>query len=894
MRALAIGDPGDQRVMGETLPVAPLLTTIPATAATQGAFGQVYNWPLIPLHMAMMPDGRLMSFGSTALGRQTGFTIYDIYDPAQGLFNGHLTLPNNTGVDLFCSQQLFLTSSNQMLTIGGDIYSVEGTSSTNAGNNSSTLFTGTSNTLTRSNNMNLPRWYATGITMTNGETFIMGGLGGEAYPEIRSAAGVFRPLSGANTSRLDYWYPRLFEVPDGRIFGFDSYGNYFYVTPTGAGSLQIVNQWNVSLFGDAGSAIQYRPGLILQLAGYSQAASIIDIRGATPTLTSIGNAPLRRQTGTASLLPNGDVIHTGGSTLYNDLATAHRSVEIWNPTTRVWTRGASGTQSRLYHSMNMLMPDGTVLIGGGGAWGPENNTNVEFYYPSYLFNGTQMAVRPLVTASPTMMEIGRTFNLTISDSTSPVTRVTMIKSGSVTHNVNFEQNFNELTFTRVGNVLTVNAPTSRLLATAGYYMVFAINAAGVPAQARMIRVDAAGTVVTPPVVTIPGAPSGLAGAFATGTGVTLNWTTATNGTSYSIERQLGASGAWTVVGAVGNIMTFTDPIIAAATYNYRVRSLNSTGFGPYSNIASVVVTAPPTPTLIAPTGLSGYTCGVGCWSPDTGVRFNWTPSLGATNHVVQRSVGAAAFVTVATLGATASAYIDRNVVSGTAYFYRVQATTATGSSVFATLSYSVTSNITLVVTPPPPPPVGSAFAISSQGQTGYLMMNWWRGDPVIEGDFRVPGICTGPLSTGGNCVLGAYKAMKPQAFNIATAANNPAAVTGLIMMDVPQFDDNGIYSYAHYRLPIEFVRTACTLRVQHIRTRGRLEFPLNAPGLEILDHTITLTQSLCDSYPTGTMTQTWLNSFNTVLDTYLGPRVSYIPDPYPYNDPRSGLDPSQR
>ena len=96
------------------------------------------------------------------------------------------------------------------------------------------------------------------------------------------------------------------------------------------------------------------------------------------------------------------------------------------------------------------------------------------------------------------------------------------------------------------------------------------------------------------------------------------------------------------------------------------------------------------------------------------------------------------------------------------------------------------------------------------------------------------------------------------------------------------------------RVPIEFVKTACTLKVQHVRTRGRLEFPLNPPGLEILDHTITLSQALCDSYPTGVMTQTWLGAFNIALDAYLGPKVNYVPDPYPYNDPRSGLDPSQR
>ncbi len=991
-KALAVGDPGDQKVMGETSPVAPPLAAIPANAATQGAFGQVYNWPLIPIHMAMMPDGRLMSFGTTALGRQTGFTIYDIYDPAQGLFNGHLTLPNNTGVDQFCSSQVFLASSNEMLTIGGDVYSEAATSSINTGTNATALFKGTTNTLTKGNNMNLPRWYASGITLRNGETFIMGGLGGEAYPEIRGTNGTFRPLTGADTSRLDYWYPRIFEKEDGRVFGYDSYGNYYMVNVAGTGSLQIINQWDYTRFGETGSAVQYRPGKILQLAGYSTSASIIDFSGATPTFTATTNSPLRRQTGTASLLPNGNVIYTGGSTNYNELATAHRSVDIWNPTTGQWTRGASGTQSRLYHSINMLMPDGTVLIGGGGAWGPESNTNVEFYYPPYLFNGAQMAVRPTVTAAPTNVAIGGTFQLTVNDPTSPIARVTMIKSGSVTHDMNLEQNFNELTFTRAGNVLTVTAPTVALNAPPGYYMVFAINAAGVPAQARMVRIDVAGTVVTPPppppppVATVPGAPTTLAGGYTYGTGVRLNWAaSAGTVTSVSVERRTGAGGAWAVLAVLGNVTTYTDPIATQATYNYRVRSANSAGYSVYSNIAAVSVTAPPTQTLPAPSGLSGYTCGAGCWSTDTGVRFNWTPVTGATTHVVQRAEGAGTFATVATLGAGVGIYIDKNVTSGVTYFYRVQALNATATSAISTLTYGVTSNITLgggqpQITPPNSNPAvtggavvgnialsgststpstgaalvgyewaltsvgttgatfvgaingvnatvnttaagtfiaslkitdsagqvhtdtvsvtvtapaqGGTFSIVSQEQTRYLVMNWWRANPATEGDFRDPGkvggMCTGPGTTGGDCYLGARKTFRPQAFNIATA---PATVAGLIMMDVPQFD-NGVYSYAHYKLPVELIKNGCSFSVRHVRTKTNLEFGLNPPGLEILPHQFNMTQALCDSYPAGAMTQAWLNALNTQLTTYLGAPVAYNPIAYPYNDPRTHTDPT--
>lgn len=972
----ALGDPV-QRPMGETVPVAPVPTTIPADARTKGMWSHVYDWPLIPIHMSMLPDGRLMSYGTTADGRQTGSTIYDVYDPAQGLFSGHMTLPNGTGTDIFCSTQLFLPIANQLLTIGGDNF-VNGWTQ-NTGNNNSTLYTPGDNSLVRGVNMNRPRWYASGLTLSSGETFIMGGLGGADRPEVRGTTGTFRLLGGADTSRLDYWYPRLWNNWDGRVFGYDSYGNYYYVNPTGNGALQIVNQWDVNRFGETGSAVMYRPGRILQLAGYSSAVSLIDIRGTTPTMTPAGQMTSRRQTMSASVVPNGQVIVTGGSEVYNELAGANKNADIWDPTTGAWTVGATGNIARLYHSINLLMPDGTILVGGGGAWGPLNNLNVEFYYPPYLFNSSGgLATRPIIDAAPTTMELGKSFTLTVSDSTSPITRVTMIKTGSVTHGLNPEQNFNELSFTRSGDVLTVTAPTNSWDANPGYYMVFALNAAGVPSLARIIKVDVAGSM--------PVAPTNLSGSFIAGTGARLTWTQSTstgvtqniiargtsatgpftniatiaasttytdplftNGTFYyvvkavnangaspnsnvatvaistsppptsppgaitgltatfasgvnlawtnptgqpitsiAIQRRVGTTGTWGTVATLTEVRTtHTDPLTTAGTYNYRAQAVNSAGSGPFSSVASVTIPAAPPPAVAAPTGLSGYTCGAGCWTTDTGIRFNWTRSVtsGVTQYAVQRSTTGAngPWTVVATLG-DVNVYVDKNVTAGTTYWYGVQAIAGTASSNWVILNYGVTSNITLGGTPPPP----TGFSIVSQEQTKYLVMNWWRGDPAAEGANRQPGICTG-VPPAGNCFLGARKTFRPMAFNIASS---PATVAGLIMMDVPQFE-NGVKTFDHYRLPVEFVRSACTFKVRHVRTHGSLEFPLNPPGLEILDHTFTLTQSLCDSYPAGAMTQAWLNQLNVALDAYLGPKVAYNPIAYPYNDPRSGKDPSQ-
>ena len=60
------------------------------------------NWPLVPVHATLTPDGRVLTFGSDSGGKATGFFIYDVWDPAAGLSGGHVTLSNTTGTDIFC------------------------------------------------------------------------------------------------------------------------------------------------------------------------------------------------------------------------------------------------------------------------------------------------------------------------------------------------------------------------------------------------------------------------------------------------------------------------------------------------------------------------------------------------------------------------------------------------------------------------------------------------------------------------------------------------------------------------------------------------------------------------------------------------------------------------
>src|SRR5256886_17278237 len=136
--------------------------SIPPDAHLKGMWSPVAPWPVIGIHAVLLPEGRVLTYGTDTNGRQTGFFTYDVWDPAAGLGAGHLTLPNGTGTDVFCGSQLVLPHSGAgVLLAGGDNWNGSGT--TNTGNNNSNIFDSAANTLTRAGNMNRARWYSTAI-----------------------------------------------------------------------------------------------------------------------------------------------------------------------------------------------------------------------------------------------------------------------------------------------------------------------------------------------------------------------------------------------------------------------------------------------------------------------------------------------------------------------------------------------------------------------------------------------------------------------------------------------------------------------------------------------------------------------------------------------------------
>ena len=303
-----------------------LLGSQPAEANRRdGLWGGQGAWPLIPIHMLLLPEGRVLTYGSNPDGTQTGRFWYDVWDPSLGNpASGHLTLRNTTPTDLFCSAHLVLPGSNDALLLGGDNWISSTRSTNNRGNNNSLIFRNQATpTLTSAAKMKRARWYATATTLPNGETYIQGGKDGTDRAEIRSASGSFRML-GFDSSALTYWYPRNFVTPSGRVFGVSNQSMY-YVDPAGAGKLTMAgNTSAASPSGVTTTDVMYDVGKILRTGGGSQSSTgFAEGKAAAIIIDTNGNAPRVRS--------------TAANARQAPLAHRHRSAG--------WSRGGHGRQS---------------------------------------------------------------------------------------------------------------------------------------------------------------------------------------------------------------------------------------------------------------------------------------------------------------------------------------------------------------------------------------------------------------------------------------------------------------------------------------------------------------------------------------------------------------------
>lgn len=465
-----------------------------ATPRGAGAVGQwsaAFDWPINAIHVVLTPDGKVMSYGSDPEGAQGAQLYYDVWNPATRAHS--LLLHPLTSTDIFCSAQVVLPTSGQVLLAGGDTRGINGR--VNTGVNDVNLFDPVTLELRRSDFfMAYARWYGSLVPLADGRVLAIGGIdadaGGSGIPEIFTQGQSWRTLSGIPYWPADYLYPRGVLAPNGQVV-VASFSELYAIQTAGSGRGEQI--------GTLPSAINwlmpwamFDRGKILMVAG-NGSAMVIDVNSSPPVVSAVPGPGPNRIWASTTVLPDGQVLITGGSAQQNEKVNEAYSADIWNPKTRQWTVGATAQNFRLYHSTALLLPDATVLSAGGGSPGPVVNLNAEIYSPPYLFakdGSSNRLPRPMINSAPANITLGSTFRISVG-STPSIRRVTLVRTGSVTHSTNFEQRFLELPFRKAGNGLDVTINEGPNTVPPGHYMLFAIDDAGVPSIAKIVRINSA-------------------------------------------------------------------------------------------------------------------------------------------------------------------------------------------------------------------------------------------------------------------------------------------------------------------------------------------------------------------------------------------------------------------
>ncbi|MEP7176342.1 MAG: galactose oxidase-like domain-containing protein [Gemmatimonadales bacterium] len=491
---------------------APIAVSALPSEATTGKWGPLVPWDIVPLHMHLLPNKKVLAWGKYEDGTSMTSmmaTAPRLWTPSQGAPTSATVVRADTM--LFCSGHAFMPDGRLMVS-GGHKQDDVGIDVTNIFDPQSESW-----------QPGLPkmahgRWYPTVTTLPDGRMLTMAGRDSAGRvvttPEVW-ANGAWAELRGAGTLEIPY-YPRNFVAPNGLVFmaGERIQARWFDPDATSAGgqgkwttSPGLAHRWPFNR--DYGTAVMYEPGKIMYAGGggnrtWGQSpdakdnqptatAEKIDLTAASPVWSSAGSMAIPRRHLNSTILPDGTVLITGGTRGggFVDInpGNAAREAELWDPATDQWTTLAANSVMRVYHSVSLLLPDGTVLHGASGnafagAVPVPDQQNHEIFSPPYLFKGA----RPTITSAPASVGYGQTFAVATPNA-AQITGVRWIHLGSVTHAFDAGQRANTLGFTRTATGVSVTAPANANLAPPGPYMIFVLNRNGVPSAGKVVMVQ---------------------------------------------------------------------------------------------------------------------------------------------------------------------------------------------------------------------------------------------------------------------------------------------------------------------------------------------------------------------------------------------------------------------
>jgi N,N-dimethylformamidase beta subunit-like protein/concanavalin A-like lectin/glucanase superfamily protein/galactose oxidase-like protein/Big-like domain-containing protein/Kelch motif protein len=661
---------------------APVTVTVmnPTDPASVGAWSAPFNLGFVAVNMVLLDTSKVLMYpgwGNGGLGAS-------VFDPATAT----MTATPLTTSNIFCSGHATLAD-GRILVVGGwdDLNAI-------IGSPHARIFNPATQQWTPVPDMAFRRWYPTATTLADGRVLVTSGAT-TCDTCLADVPEIYDPVTNAwtqlTTARLAVpYYPLAFLLPSGKILNTGSTD-----TPGPARTLDLATgTWGVvdPNAPDGSSAAMFLPGKIVQSGTASDPSftvkpsatttQVLDMTQPSPAWRATAPMAYPRAYDTMTILPDGTVLAVSGGTDTSgrDLTKAVLPAELWSPASELWTTMAAGAVGRLYHSTSLLMPDGRVLVAGGGDLsGATSQTTAEWYSPPYLFKGA----RPVITAAPAQIDYSSAFFVSTPDATG-ITSAVLIRTGAVTHAFDENQRYVPLVFEQATGGLTLHAPTSANVAPPGHYLLFLVNGSGVPSVATFVRLPAPYEDAQPPT-----APSSLTATGGIGS-IALSWTAATDNvgvTGYNVHRSTVSGFTATAGNRIAQPAgtTYTDAGLAAGTYYYLVVARDAAGnLGPPSNQASATATS----DTIAPT--------VSVTSPAAGATVSATITITATASDDVGVAGVQFLVDGAPFGAedTTSPYSvswDSRSVTNGSHTLGARARDAAGNTSTSTITVTVSN-----------------------------------------------------------------------------------------------------------------------------------------------------------------------------------------------------------
>jgi hypothetical protein len=526
-----------------------------------GSFEVVGRSGVPAMHAALMPNGRVVFLDKienyTQVNLTTGGYAYSSeYDPVSSE-----VVPLAYQSNVFCSGGTFLANGT-LLSVGGNgpIAWLDPTIRNGfKGLRYLTRSSGNPNFdgqdwVEPGNRLDTARWYPSVQTLANGSIFVASGSlnGGDPTKPINNnpsfeildpegvSHGVSITMPLLVKAQPYYMYPFLHLLPTGDLFVFTSKSSQLFsvadmkVTkslpdlpgdyrtyPNTGGSvllpLSSANNWSASVITCGGGAYQDIDSPTDPSCGRIDAL-------AKGSAWEIDAMPEGRGMVEGTLLPDGTVLWLNGANKgaqgFGLAVDPTMEALIYDPAAAFgnrWTRGASSQIPRLYHSVALLLLDGTVMIAGSNpsempvleAFREEpfvTEFRVERYTPPYLSDGransrpTDVLLSKLDLSAQSDLVIS--FNC-VQNATS--LKVVLYHGGFVTHSLHMGHRMLYLDTVgfsagNSGQIVTASMPGNMNLTPPGPYVVYVV-VDGVPGIGQFVNVlnlTESDTISTPP------------------------------------------------------------------------------------------------------------------------------------------------------------------------------------------------------------------------------------------------------------------------------------------------------------------------------------------------------------------------------------------------------------